>query len=211
LAIAVGAHAAARAVAQGLGAVHRTRHAGGGEHALAAHAAVVQRALDGLLDGRHGPLDALIAERTEQPVHAHQHRLEAAIECVQAARVAHRPEPDRIHQEISAGGAEPDALRFSSSPLARISRSRSSSVYCASSRAASAAASTARSSPQGRGALRCQSARYASELPLPARIAARSTASWKRCESCTLAVSRPRLTMTCAGISRQEMTVSEPM
>ena len=63
LAIAVGAHAAARAVAQGLRAVHRARHAGRAEHALAAHAAVEQRALDGLLDGRHRPLDALIAER----------------------------------------------------------------------------------------------------------------------------------------------------
>src|SRR5882757_135184 len=42
-------------------------------------------------------------------------------------------------------------------------------------------------------------------------MAARSTASWKRLVNCTLAVSRPRLTNTCAGMSRHEMMISEAM
>ena len=32
-------------------------------------------------------------------------------------------------------------------------------------------------------------------------------ADWKRADSCTLAVSRARLTITCAGMSRQEMMI----
>src|ERR1700684_3847592 len=65
LAIAVGAHTAARAVAQGLGAIHRTGHAGRTQHALTAHAAIEQQTLDGLLDHRNRPLDAFIAYRVE--------------------------------------------------------------------------------------------------------------------------------------------------
>ena len=41
-----------------------------------------------------------------------------------------------------------------------------------------------------------------------ARIAARSTASWKRGDNGTFAASRPRLTMTWAGMSRHEMMIS---
>src|SRR3984957_17605423 len=59
LAVAVGAHAAARAVAQRLRTVHRAGHAGRTQHALTAHAAIEQEALDGFLDARHRPFDAL--------------------------------------------------------------------------------------------------------------------------------------------------------
>jgi hypothetical protein len=45
LAMAIGADAAAGAVAQLLRAVHRARHAGRGQHALAAHPAIEQEAL----------------------------------------------------------------------------------------------------------------------------------------------------------------------
>src|ERR1019366_9900796 len=48
LAVAVGAHASARAVAQRLRAIHRTGHAGRTQHALTAHATVEQRALERL-------------------------------------------------------------------------------------------------------------------------------------------------------------------
>src|SRR5690606_25851326 len=45
----------------------------------------------------------------------------------------------------------------------------------------------------------------------PARIAARSIASWKRSDSARLAVRRPALTITCAGMSRQDTTISSAM
>src|SRR3954449_326203 len=51
LAAAVGPHAAARAVAQRLGARHRTRQPGVVQDALTAHAAVPDRSLDRVLDG----------------------------------------------------------------------------------------------------------------------------------------------------------------
>src|SRR3954453_8570339 len=50
LAVAVGAHAAARPVAQRLGARHRAGHAGLVQHALPAYAAVPDRSLDRVLD-----------------------------------------------------------------------------------------------------------------------------------------------------------------
>ena len=52
LAMAVGAHAAAGTVAHLLRAVHRAGHAGRAQHALAAHLAVEQQALDAALDQR---------------------------------------------------------------------------------------------------------------------------------------------------------------
>src|SRR6185437_10435078 len=104
LAIAVGANPAARPVAQGLRTVHRTGHAGRTEHALTAHAAVEQQALDRSLDARDGPLDALVSQDSKHAVQAHQQALEAAIESVQAACMAHRPAPDRVHQAGSEGG-----------------------------------------------------------------------------------------------------------
>ena len=52
LAMAVGAHAAAGTVAQLLRAVHRAGHAGRAQHALAAHLAVEQQALDRALRRR---------------------------------------------------------------------------------------------------------------------------------------------------------------
>ena len=62
LAVAVGAHAAARPVAQRLRAVHRARHAGRVQHALAAHLAAEDRLLDrGLDEGER--LHAGTAER----------------------------------------------------------------------------------------------------------------------------------------------------
>src|SRR3954451_13548383 len=51
LAAAVGADAAARAVAQGLRACHRAREPGVVQNALAAHAAVPDGPLDRVLDG----------------------------------------------------------------------------------------------------------------------------------------------------------------
>ncbi len=64
LAIAVGAHAAAGAVAQLLGAVHRAGHAGGRQDALAAHAAVEQHALDAALERSDGPLQPVMPIRS---------------------------------------------------------------------------------------------------------------------------------------------------
>src|SRR5262249_40396563 len=110
-------------------AVHRTGHAGGTQDALAAHAAVEQQALHGLLDAGHRGLDAIVAERGEQPMHAHQNRLEALIEAVQAARMTHRPQSYGVHQPFSEDGAASESLGWSagSSPFERIRRSRSSS------------------------------------------------------------------------------------
>src|SRR5579884_426454 len=53
LARPVAAHAATRPVAQRLGAVHGARHASRVQHALPAHLAVPDRALDRVLDARH--------------------------------------------------------------------------------------------------------------------------------------------------------------
>ena len=66
LAIPARAHTAARAVAHFLGAIHRAGHAGGGQHALPAFAAIEHQALEIALDrmqhGRGRPL-------AEQPHH----------------------------------------------------------------------------------------------------------------------------------------------
>src|SRR2546425_9386943 len=57
LAVAVGAHTAAGAVAQILGTAHRAAEAGRVQDALTAHAAVPDRFLQRLLDGDHEALD----------------------------------------------------------------------------------------------------------------------------------------------------------
>src|SRR3954447_13102702 len=62
LAVAVGPHAAARSVAQRLRAVHRARHPGRMQHALAAHLAAEDRLLDRGLDEGEG-LHAGMADR----------------------------------------------------------------------------------------------------------------------------------------------------
>ena len=119
LAMAVGAHAAAGPVAQGLRAIHRAGHAGRAQHALAAHLAVEQRALDRLLDGRDRPLQALVADRDGTAGAARfSVRFEDAIEARSSRAHGAPTKPDRIHQEDSAAGsargvgaARIDALR----------------------------------------------------------------------------------------------------
>src|SRR6185436_10595409 len=71
----------------------------------------------------------------------------------------------------------------------------------------SCATSSPRSSPQGRCSRR-HSSRYASVPISPARMAAESIASWKRGASSRAARARPSLAVTCAGMSRHQMTVS---
>ena len=95
------AHAAARAVAQGLGAVHRARHAGGGEGALPAHLAVEQQALGRLLEAGERLLQLLVADPAPQRMQRDQRLLERAIERVEPLGMAHRPETDGIHLTAS--------------------------------------------------------------------------------------------------------------
>src|SRR4051794_41659758 len=62
LAVPVRPHAAAGAVAHLLRAVHRARHAGLTQHALAAHPAVEEEALHVPLGGREGRIEAVVAD-----------------------------------------------------------------------------------------------------------------------------------------------------
>jgi hypothetical protein len=68
----VRAHAAAWPIAQRLRTVHGAGHAGGTQHALAAHAAVEQQSLDGFLDRGDGSFKALVADGAEHAVHGEQ-------------------------------------------------------------------------------------------------------------------------------------------
>src|SRR6202011_820362 len=61
-AVAVGAHAAARAVAQVLRTVHGARHARGAQDALAAHPTVEQQPLHRAFHGGDRALEPLIAD-----------------------------------------------------------------------------------------------------------------------------------------------------
>ena len=107
--VAVVADAAAGTVAQSLGAVHGARHSRGTEDALTAHAAIEQQTFDGLFDACNRRFDAFITECAKQPVHAHQQRFEPRIERTQTPRVAHRPEPDGVHQAVPEAGSSADA------------------------------------------------------------------------------------------------------
>src|SRR5688572_25247514 len=97
LAVPVVAHAAARAVAQVLRAVHRARHAGGGERALPAHLAIEQEALGHALDALERRLELLVADLVPQRMQRNQRLLEGAVERVEALGMAHRPQADGVH------------------------------------------------------------------------------------------------------------------
>ena len=100
LAVTVGAHAAAGAVAQVLGAVHRAGHARGAQDALSAHAAVKERALHAALESGHRALQTRIADAPPQGVQRDQHGLEAAVEGREPARVADGPFACGVHGAI---------------------------------------------------------------------------------------------------------------
>ena len=144
LAMPVGAHPAAGAVAHLLGTVHRAGHAGRAEHALAAHLAVEQQALDVALDQRRGPFQPREADALEQAPPRRR-----------PARTAGRTVPRTRH-----GGSTKGARRtFRAQPLLTLppfaTRSRRrSAVYSASSASAAVAASASRSSPHGTGSAR---------------------------------------------------------
>ena len=89
LAESSGAHAAAGAVAQILGAVHGAGHAGRRKHALAAHLAVEQQALEHALGQREGPFQALIADALKHRVERHHHALQVKVELLEKARMAY--------------------------------------------------------------------------------------------------------------------------
>ena len=113
--------------------------------------------------------------------------------------MANRPAAHGVHRlQPPSPAATPPALIIASSR---------SSPKAASSRVASACIAASRSPSQGRETRR-HSSRYLSLLPLPARIAARSMARWKRSERTILALLRPRRAMTCAGMSRQYTVIS---
>ena len=94
LAMAVRPHAAAGSVAHALRAVHRAGHAGRGQDALAAHAAIEQRALDRLFDERDRPLGPFVSDRSKDRVQRDEGPLEPRIEAVEGRRMADREKPE---------------------------------------------------------------------------------------------------------------------
>ena len=97
LACAVGAHAAAGAVAHLLGAIGRAGHAGRGQHALAAHAAIEHQFLGDTLDRRQQALAARAADQARRAVEIGQRAGEAVIDALQPGGVAHAPMSQRLH------------------------------------------------------------------------------------------------------------------
>src|SRR5688572_583815 len=110
LAVPVVAHAAARAVAQVLRAVHRARHAGRGKRALPAHLAIEQEALGHALDALERLLQLLVADLAPQRMQRDQRLLEDAVKRVEATGMAHGPQTGGVHS--------PNPFSESPSPLA---------------------------------------------------------------------------------------------
>ena len=156
-----------------------------------------RQSLDRALERRHGPLEPLVADAARTAGAARsEHALEAAIEAVRAR--AHGARTIDVRR-TSATGADPKRRRPPPRHPDRdpwISQTLENLVGVSRLEPRGLRGGLGRDDPRRRGAAGCASSprdRHPS-CPCPARMAARSTASWKRCDSCTLAVSRPRLT-----------------
>ncbi len=177
-----GAHAAARAVAQVLRAVHRARHAGRAQHALAAHLAVEQEALDRCARPRPpaAPAARSPIARHRRMRCATQHASKPRIEPISSRRAWRTDQRRTAYIEApQPAGVRRLRLRLGDA-LGTDQPPASSSVYRPRWR-------PPRLPPRPPGrrrrrAARCGASRRgrASEPALPARMAARSTASWNR-------------------------------
>ena len=90
---------AAWTVAQILRAIHWTGHAGRGKHALAAHTAVKQEALDQPLGHRRRSLQSLIADRFENGGKPHYGALEDPVYAFEKARMANGEATNGVHSD----------------------------------------------------------------------------------------------------------------
>src|SRR5690606_15727923 len=95
LAMAILPDTAARAVPEPLGAVHRARHAGRGENALPAHAAVEQSALGRALNGCNRLLETVEPNPAQQWRRRDQHALENGVDALQEPGVPYAPDAQR--------------------------------------------------------------------------------------------------------------------
>ena len=89
LAIAVGAHPAAGTVPEPLRTIHRARHAGRGEDALPAHAAIEEQPLHPPLDEFDRRFGARIADKIPEWMQLEKEIGEERVDALQESRMAH--------------------------------------------------------------------------------------------------------------------------
>ena len=100
LAGAVGAHAAARAVAHLLGAIGRAGHAGRRKHALAAHLAIDKHLLGGAFERAQHALHALRPQPLQRPAQMRREPRAGVVGALERRRVPHTPMPQRLHAVV---------------------------------------------------------------------------------------------------------------
>ena len=83
-----------RAVADFLGAVHRTRHTRLAEHAVAAHTAIKKYRLDIALDAANWPLNPVVTEPQPQRVQSYHQAFKMIVKPLEQARITDRPLSD---------------------------------------------------------------------------------------------------------------------